>query len=98
MAEQQTGPRLVPLSKFGLETIESAANRKGVAATTMRRRVQLGQIEAIAIGSGRSMKYLVVIASVDAFAPAPVGAPEGNQNAARKPARRGRKPKGESKS
>lgn len=97
MAEQKPGPRLVSLAKYGLETIEEAAKRKGVAATTVRRWVQLGHLPAVPIGSGRSMKYLVAIVDVDSFEPNPVGAPEGNQNAAKKPAKKGRKRKGESK-
>ncbi len=73
----------IPLSEFGLATVAEAAVRRECDPSTVRRWVHTGLVPAVAIGSGRSAVYLVRLADVDSVEVRPVGAPVGNQNAAK---------------
>lgn len=77
--------REIPLSEVGLETVEQAAARRGQAPATVRRLVAVGQIPAVIVGSGRSARYLVRPADVDAVPVRGAGALPGNQSAKKKP-------------
>jgi excisionase family DNA binding protein len=82
------------LAEFGLMTVDEAAALRGCDPSTVRRWASRGEIPVLVVGEGRSAKFLLRKADVEAFAPNPVGAPEGNQNAVKK--KRGR-PKGGAK-
>ena len=71
--------REFPLSECGLETTEQAATRRGQHPATVRNWVNKGKIAAAVIGAGRTARYLVRIADVDAIPILEPGAPEGNQ-------------------
>lgn len=75
------------LSDFGLETTEEAAARREQTAQTVRKLVATGRVPAVVIGSGRSAKYLVRPADVDAVPVLPKGRPtlEPKKEAAQKP-------------
>jgi excisionase family DNA binding protein len=74
--------REVPLSKFGLYTVEEAARERGVSARTVQRWIENEGIAVVPVGpEGRNRKYLVIANEVVAYEPGPVGAPEGNRNA-----------------
>ncbi len=74
--------REIALSKFGLLTVEEAAARRGCAVRTVQRWIEDGLIPCVPVGpAGRNRKYLVQVTDLDAFEPAPAGAPPGNQNA-----------------
>lgn len=73
------------LESVGLCTAEEAARMKDKAVRTVQRWIEDGDIPAAVIGSGRYKKYLLKIKDVEAFTPAPRGAPPGNQNAAKAP-------------
>lgn len=90
--------RELPLSDFGLETVEQAATRRGQSPATVRKLVADGVIPAVVIGTGRSARYLVRPGDVDKVPVRGKGAPKGNENA-KKPAKKppARKPKGKSK-
>lgn len=58
--------RELKLSDFGLETTEQAAERRGQHPATVRKLVADGAIPAVVVGTGRSARYLVRPADVDA--------------------------------
>lgn len=80
------------LAEFGLETTDQAALRRGQHQATVRKWVADGRIPAVVIGSGRTARYLVRIADVDAIPVRTRGAPEGNANAAKESAAFAAKP------
>lgn len=90
--------RELKLSDFGLETTEQAAARRGQNGATVRKLVADGVIPAVVIGAGRTARYLVRPADVDAVPVRTRGAPAGNANAkkgkAGGPKRAVKKPKG----
>jgi hypothetical protein len=94
--------RTIPLSEFGLLTVEGAAARRGWAVPTVQRWIQRGLLPVVVVGDGRNRKHLLREVDVDAFSPPPMGAPKGNRNAAARtpgppaPAKKsaGKKPKG----
>jgi excisionase family DNA binding protein len=81
----------IPLARFGLLTVEEAAERRGVSPRTVQRWIEDGGLNHVPVGEGRNRKFLVVAEELDAFQPAPVGAPEGNQNAKKKRSKVARK-------
>ncbi len=94
--------REIPLSEVGLETTEQAAARRGQSGATVRKLVADGVIPAVVIGTGRTARYLVRPADVDAVPIRVRGAPGGNANAkkeeAPKPAKKPTaRPKGKKK-
>jgi hypothetical protein len=74
------------LSDFGLETTEQAAARRGQSPATLRALVAKGAIPAVVVGSGRSARYLVRPADVDAVPVRGKGAPPKPKPPAPKPA------------
>ena len=76
--------RELSLADFGLETTEQAAARRGQSGPTVRRWVAKGYIPAVVVGTGRTTRYLVRIADVDAVPVREPGAPPGNQFARKK--------------
>lgn len=74
------------LSTVGLETTEQAATRRGQHPATVRNWVATGKLAAAVIGRGRTARYLVRIADVNAVPIREAGAPEGNQFARKEPA------------
>lgn len=74
------------LADYGLLTVEEAALRRDppVAARTVQRWIENGDLPAVIIGSGRYRRYLIPTKLLDAFEPARPGAPEGNQFAKKK--------------
>lgn len=67
--------REIALSEFGLEPLADACVRKGWVQRTAQKWVQDGHLAAAVVGAGRSAKYLVRTADVDAFTPPPRGRP-----------------------
>lgn len=77
---------VIPLSSFGLISVEDAARRRNCDPSTVRRWASRGEIPVVVVGSGRSAKFLLRIADVESFVPGTVGAPKGNANAKKEPA------------
>lgn len=78
----------LPLSGFGLLSVEDAAARRGVSPDTIRSWFKKG-LPVVPVGKGRNRTvHLVPIKALDAFTPGPRGAPEGNANAAKKKSRK----------
>lgn len=73
----------IPLSRFGLVTVEEAAALRGVSARRVQQYVEGGRIPVVVVGEGRNRKYLLARADVEAFAPEPPGAPKGNRRASK---------------
>ena len=67
---------VLPLEQFGLLSVVDAAERRGVDDETVRSWLRKG-LPVVVAGSGRNRTvHLIPIAALDAFAPAPVGAPK----------------------
>lgn len=81
------------LANFGLETTEQAATRRGQHPATVRKWVADGILPAVPIGKGRTTRYLVEPAVVDAIPIRERGAPKKNANAKKPTAPKKRKPK-----
>lgn len=79
--------RELSISEFGLETTEQAAARRGQHPATLRQLVADGTIPAVVLGAGRTRRYLVRPADVDAVPVRGRGAPAKNANAAKKGSR-----------
>lgn len=58
--------RELDLADFGLETVERAAARRGQNRATVRLWVAKGLLPAVVLGAGRTARYLVRPADVDA--------------------------------
>jgi hypothetical protein len=76
--------RQISLSEFGLETVADVVARKGWAPKTVQNWINAGLLPAVVIGAGRSARFLLRTADVDAFAPPPRGPKPGNKNAVKK--------------
>lgn len=83
--------RTVALEGYGLLTVAGAAARRSVSERTVQRWVESGGICVALLGTARNKVYLIPIKELDAYVPAPAGAPAGNQFAkktdAKKPAK-----------
>lgn len=81
---------VVSLEKYGLISVEDAAARRGVSDETIRTWLRKG-LPVVPVGKGRNRTvHLIPIKDLDAYQPAPVGAPEGNHNAMKVKKPRGR--------
>lgn len=69
--------KIITLAELGLCTVEEAAAKRGCDPATVRRWASRGEIPCVVVGTGRSAKYLLRVADVDAFTPAPRGRPKG---------------------
>ena len=72
--------RELPLSEFGLETVENAASRRNQHPTTLRKLVAVGVMPAVVVGAGRSARYLLRPADVDALPVKTPGRPTGTKD------------------
>jgi hypothetical protein len=66
--------RLLPLSDFGLETVQEVSQRKGWSPKTIQNWIAAELLPAVMVGSGRST-FLLRTIDVDAFTPPPRGRP-----------------------
>lgn len=75
-----------PLAKFGLLTVEAAAELRGVTARTVQRWIESGGIAVVPVGKegDRNRKYLVITDEVKAYQPAEAGRPKKDKPAKQK--------------
>lgn len=78
--------KVIPLSEFGLVSVEEAARLRNCDPSTIRRAASRGDLPCVVVGAGRSAKFLLRKTDVEAFEARPRGAPVGNQFAKKEPA------------
>lgn len=72
------------LSEHGLETVADACARKGWAARSVQNWINAGLLSVAVVGSGRTRKFILRKADVDAFVLPTRGAPRKTPKPTRK--------------
>ena len=82
----------IPLSEFGLTTVEDAAVSKGWGVRAVQNWINAGLLRAVRAGSGQRCVFLLRVKDVGAFTPPPRGRPKAESEP--KKARGKKPPKG----
>lgn len=66
----------IPLSAFGLMTVEEACAARSWVPRTVQKWLTDGKLPAVRIGAGKRTVYLLRVTDVNSFTPPPMGRPK----------------------